>query len=236
MLSGVVPDDEARDAILAAAKRTFGQAKIDDQLVFASGAPPGFSDVAKTLVEISGRLAGGTVEMVDGSVTLAGLVYQPGALAEISDELSATLSESFAVTANTLATSQPGQPVTADQCRDLIQAVLKTGQITFDGDKADIAGTSNGLLDRVSAAVRRCSGVIVEVGAHSDSQGSASRNRDRTQARAEAIVDYLVDAGVRRENLVAVGYGESKPLADNRTEDGRAQNQRIEFTVTVPGG
>ena len=50
------------------------------------------------------------------------------------------------------------------------------------------------------------------------------------------MVDYLADAGVRRERLTAVGYGESKPIADNATPQGKAANRRIEFTVMLPGG
>ena len=57
-----------------------------------------------------------------------------------------------------------------------------------------------------------------------------------TQARAEAIVDYLVDAGVERERLKAVGYGEDKPVAENSTKVGKAANRRIEFTVAIPEG
>ena len=51
---------------------------------------------------------------------------------------------------------------------------------------------------------------------------------------SDAIVDYLVDAGIKRERLGAVGYGETKPIADNSTSQGKAANRRIEFTVTLP--
>ena len=88
----------------------------------------------------------------------------------------------------------------------------------------------------MSATVARCPDANIEVGAHSNSEGSTSRNRDRTQARAEAIVDYLVNAGVRRERLTAVGYGEDNPIADNDTDEGKAANRRIEFAVELPGG
>ncbi len=57
-----------------------------------------------------------------------------------------------------------------------------------------------------------------------------------TTARAEAIVDYLVDAGVKRERLKPVGYGEDNPVADNDTTAGKAENRRIEFSVALPEG
>jgi OOP family OmpA-OmpF porin len=111
---------------------------------------------------------------------------------------------------------------------------MKTGQIEFDGAKADITADSHGFLDRVATTIARCPETNIEVGAHTDSEGSASRNRDRTQARAEAIVDYLVDSGIRRERLTAVGYGEENPIADNGTDAGKAANRRIEFSVALP--
>ncbi len=236
VLTGNVPDPDARAAIVAAAHDAFGNAAVVDDLAFASGAPAGFADVVATLLGVASRLAGGRVDLADKTVALDGLVYQPAAVDEIADTLSTSLPDSFTVAAADVATGQTGQPLAPDQCSGFIQTVLKTGRIQFDGNKAEISSASDGLLDRMSAAVERCSGVVVEVGAHSDSQGSASRNRDRTQARAEAIVDYLVDAGVRREDLVAVGYGESKPIASNDTAEGRAANQRIEFTVSLPKG
>ncbi len=94
------------------------------------------------------------------------------------------------------------------------------------------AETSLGLLDRVAGTLLRCGDVGIEVAAHADSDGSASKNRDLTQARAEAVVDYLVDAGVRREQLTAVGYGEDNPIADNSTAEGKRANRRIEFLVS----
>jgi OOP family OmpA-OmpF porin len=117
-----------------------------------------------------------------------------------------------------------------------MQAVLKVGGIGFDGGKAELTEDSEGILDRASAVIARCPDAEVEVGAHSDSDGSAARNRALTQSRAETIVEYLVAAGVKRERLTAVGYGETKPIADNSTAAGKAANRRIEFTFTEPAG
>jgi OOP family OmpA-OmpF porin len=131
-------------------------------------------------------------------------------------------------------TRQIGQPLDPTQCRDRLQADLRTGRIEFDGAKADITETSLGLLDRVAGTLLRCGDVGIEVGAHADADGSSSKNRDLTQARAEAVVEYLVDAGVRREQLTAAGYGEDNPIADNDTEEGKRANRRIEFLVQLP--
>ena len=235
VISGNVPDDADRETILTAAHRKFGSTEVAGDLVFASGAPAAFVDASTTALQMLSRLAGGRVEITDKAVSIEGIAYRPNAVQEIADALPAGLPSGFTVATNTVAAGQDGQPVAAVECRDLLQSVLQTGRIAFDGTKADITEDSIGLLDRVAAAISRCTGVVIEVGAYSDKEGSASRNKDRTQARAEAIVDNLVGAGVRREALTAVGYGEANPVADNSTDAGRAANQRIEFTVAVPG-
>ena len=133
-------------------------------------------------------------------------------------------------------TRQVGQPLDPARCRDRLQADLKTGRIEFEGANATLAESSLGLLDRVAGTLLRCGDIGIEVAAHADSDGSESKNRDLTQARAETVVDYLVDAGVKREQLTAVGYGEDNPIADNATEEGKRANRRIEFLVHLPDG
>jgi OOP family OmpA-OmpF porin len=236
VMSGYVPDEESRDQIFEAAHRKFGSAEISGDLVYAAGAPDGFVEAVAAGLQALSRLAGGHIEVVDNAVTVQGLVYQPAALGDIADSLSATLPEGFTGDATGLETRQEDQPIAAADCRDRIQAVLQTGRIAFDGTQADISADSLGLLDRVSAVITRCPDAAIEVGAHSDSEGSTSRNRDRTQARADAIVEFLVSAGVKRERLAGVGYGEKNPIADNATAAGKAANQRVEFAVALPDG
>ncbi len=236
VLSGNIASPVERQRLLEAAHRKFGSAAVDDQLVYASGEPDGFAAAAEAVVQALSRLSGGQASVVDDAMTVAGYTYYPAAAGEITDELKSGLPDGFKLNADAIASRQGDQPVTADQCRDLMQSVLKIGGIGFDGGKAALTEDSEGILDRASAVIDRCPQAGVEVGAHSDSDGSASLNRDLTQARAETILEYLVAAGVKRERLTAVGYGETKPIADNATAAGKAANRRIEFTFTEPAG
>jgi OOP family OmpA-OmpF porin len=234
-LAGYVASDDDRRAILAAAARKFGTAPIVDKLVFASGAPAGFVPAVGVALQAVSRLAGGRAEIVDTAMKIGGGVFYPVAEEEITDTATSALPAGFTADIS-LTTRQDDQPASPERCRDLLQGVLQTGRIAFDGNKAEIAPDGFGLLDRVAATLARCPDAKIQIGAHSDSEGSSSRNRDRTQARAEAIVDYLVTAGVQRERLTPVGFGESKPVGDNATPEGKAANQRIEFTVELSDG
>ncbi len=236
VIVGEVASQAQHQQILDAVHRKFGAVALDDRLAFASGAPDGFAAAAEAVLQALSRLAGGQATIVNNKVTASGFTYYPGAMDKIAEELDSDLPDGFTVASETIASRQDDQPVAADQCRDLMQTVLKAGGIGFDGGKAGLTEDSEGILDRASAVIARCPEAGVEVGAHSNSDGSAARNRDLTQARAETIVEYLVAAGVKRERLTAVGYGETKPIADNTTAAGKAANRRIEFTFTEPAG
>ena len=235
ILGGHVPDEAGREAIFAAVHRKFGKAEVVGDLTFASGAPEGYVEAAAAALQMLSRVAGGRVEVTDAELSIEGYVFQAAAIEELGTEGGTGLPTGYVVASSSLAARQGAQSVTAERCSELLQAILPSGNIEFDGTEPDILADSFGFLDRVAATVARCPEVVVEVGAHTDSEGSASGNRDRTLARAEAIVDYLADAGIRRERLTAVGYGEDNPIADNDTDAGKAANRRIEFSVELPG-
>ncbi len=236
LLDGDIASTVEHQRLLDAVRHKFGSAPVEDRVVYASGEPEGFVAAGEAALQALSRLSGGRATVVDSAVTVSGYTYYASAVDGIVEELDADLPDGFKVASQDIASRQADQPVTANQCRDLMQAVLKIGGIGFDGGKAALTEDSEGILDRASAVIERCPEAGVEVGAHSDSDGSATRNRDLTQVRAETIVEYLVAAGVKRERLTAVGYGESKPIADNATAAGKATNRRIEFTFTEPAG
>ena len=71
----------------------------------------------------------------------------------------------------------------------------------------------------------------MELAGHTDSVGSEAYNQQLSQRRAESVRNYLLDLGVDPDQLTAVGYGESKPIRSNDTEEGRERNRRVEFNV-----
>jgi outer membrane protein OmpA-like peptidoglycan-associated protein len=102
--------------------------------------------------------------------------------------------------------------------------------VNFDFDKATLRQEDIAILDRDAAAFLKGHGdVTVEVAGHTDSRGSDAYNMNLSQQRADAVRRYLIDKGVAADRLTAKGYGESKPIADNATDEGRFKNRRVEL-------
>ena len=105
-------------------------------------------------------------------------------------------------------------------------------KVNFRTGKAAIMKDSYDLLDQVANVFIQYPRIRkVQVEGHTDDVGAAKANQRLSQARAAAVVKYLVAKGVAAERLVAVGFGEDKPIADNSTPEGRAENRRVEFNI-----
>ena len=102
--------------------------------------------------------------------------------------------------------------------------------VNFDSDKADIKPEAAAILDKVAASLRDWPEVRVEVGGHTDSTNTAAHNLDLSRRRAESVKNYLVAKGIDASRLSAKGYGEERPIVDNKTVEGRAKNRRVELT------
>ena len=115
----------------------------------------------------------------------------------------------------------------------LLDAINKDGMIAlylnFETGSATIQASSNSQLDEVAGMLKGAAQLSLEVGGHTDNVGGADANQKLSDARAAAVVKALVQRGVAASRLTAKGYGQTAPIADNRTEDGRAKNRRVEL-------
>ena len=100
---------------------------------------------------------------------------------------------------------------------------------------AELDAAAAGVMDALAKALSRCGGIKMEIAGHTDSQGSEDGNRTLSQARAEAVLLALQGRQVDVSGLIAKGYGEAEPIADNATEIGREANRRIAFTLIGDG-
>jgi outer membrane protein OmpA-like peptidoglycan-associated protein len=103
--------------------------------------------------------------------------------------------------------------------------------VNFAFNSADLTPKSKGILDQWVAKIKADKTMRVEVAGHTDSIGSDAYNQKLSERRAKAVVDYFVAQGIAANRLKAVGYGKTKPIASNATDEGRAQNRRVELQI-----
>jgi outer membrane protein OmpA-like peptidoglycan-associated protein len=118
-----------------------------------------------------------------------------------------------------------------ESCQDQFDGLLANRSIRFDSNSAIIHEDNFQLLDELAAIASQCTEEHIEVAGHADSSGGDALNRRLSRARAEAVVAALVERGLNPERLSAVGFGDTRPVADNESAAGRARNRRIEFIV-----
>jgi large repetitive protein len=123
-------------------------------------------------------------------------------------------------------------------CKEKQLVVISAGkleildQVYFDIGKATIQKRSFKLLDNVATIVNGHSELkLVRIEGHTDSDGDDAKNLKLSQDRCDSVKDYLVKKGVTPERLLPMGYGETKPIADNKTKAGKAKNRRVEFNL-----
>jgi OOP family OmpA-OmpF porin len=120
-------------------------------------------------------------------------------------------------------------------CQNRFTDEMGNKTILFTTAKAIIRAQSYPVLDVLANIARDCADVLgdrhIEIGGHTDSDGSDSYNQLLSEQRAAAVKQYLVKKGVNTALLTVKGYGESRPVADNLSVEGRAQNRRIEFKL-----
>lgn len=127
-----------------------------------------------------------------------------------------------------------GLSVDSKGCPSAFQAgtPLTLVGVNFQTGKAVLLPASQGILDQVAQSLIDNPDVNVEVGGHTDSQGAEAANLRLSQARANAVREFLIGKGVDGGRITAMGYGESKPVESNTTANGRAANRRVELNRT----
>ncbi|MEP6747729.1 MAG: OmpA family protein [Bacteroidota bacterium] len=121
--------------------------------------------------------------------------------------------------------------------KDLYLAPIEIGQVVrlnnvfFDFDKSNLRNESFVELDRVILLLKDNPAIEIEMSAHTDSKGSDDYNLKLSQSRATSVREYIVSKGVDGSRIVSQGYGETKPVASNETDDGRQLNRRVEFKI-----
>ena len=199
--------------------------------------------VRAQIAEQSGTIDTLTADVAARGETILRLQGQNDTLADEVDASTAMVQERDATVADLqarLTAAQSGTATTANvaaptdmaaQCGVRAGAILENAQINFSSGTANIRSNSVETLERLTGVALACSNdnLTVEIGGHTDSQGSDESNQSLSERRAQAVAQFMIDRGVNAETLKPVGYGEAQPIGDNDTREGRQANRRISF-------
>ncbi|QEM83669.1 OmpA family protein [Halomonas binhaiensis] len=130
--------------------------------------------------------------------------------------------------------SMQGTGIEVDRQGDNIVLNMPSS-VTFGFDSSDLTGNASTALNDVANVLTQYPETTINIAGHTDSTGDAGYNQKLSERRAQAVGSYLQGRGVAANRLAMMGYGENQPIASNDTEEGRAQNRRVEITLTPTG-
>ena len=229
-LTGNVPDRNVHAALIAAAGRKFFSEKVVDNLKESIGAPTSFAAVVVPALGALSRLSTGTLVVTDREVKLSGDALYDAAAAQIRAGFARDFPQNWQYKPE-ITVKPPSAPVDNSVCQQLFADLLAKARIRFETGKADLSPDSLGLLDRLTETALRCPTADIEIAGHTDADGDAGQNQVLSEKRAQVVADYLVRGGLPANRFTAVGYGSGQPIAGNDTDEGKAQNRRIDFVV-----
>jgi OOP family OmpA-OmpF porin len=224
VVAGTVADEAAKQGLLQRLRAVYGPERVVDQLAVGTvSAPANWSEYVGRLINGNLKLISRGQLKVDGStVSLRGDVSNEAQRQQIAGDIATSLNPTYTV--------NNGLRVAASE-QSVLDAALANRIIEFESGKAALTPSGMAILDQMSEALKKLNGIKVEVIGHTDNAGSRAGNLSLSQARAEAVKTYVAGRGIRAESIAVTGEGPDRPVADNRTPDGRARNRRIEFKV-----
>lgn len=232
-LRGRLTDETERSIVDAFAKAQFGSKSVYVATRLDPELPDGWPIRVLAGLEALAELHQGKLIVRPDTVEVTGITGSQGARGKISQILSGKLGQgqTFKVDVAYQKELDPlaAQPTPAECLAD-VQQLLRYKKIAFTPGSADIDASAIGLVSSIADVLSQCPAMELEIGGHTDAQGSEEGNRALSQARAEAVLVALQGRRVDVSKMKAVGYGESRPISENETELGREANRRIEFT------
>ncbi|MDP3527631.1 MAG: OmpA family protein [Hoeflea sp.] len=231
VLTGGLSGEAFRARLLESAGLKFGHLEIEDTQEVAAGAPEGFEAAALAALQALSRLDDGRARIAGRTVHVQGSALSAAAAQDVARLLSQGLPERFSAEPEIEVAAVPDGVLAAEACQAELDRLAGQNTVLFETGAASIRDHSYGFLDRIAFAARQCGQARLEISGHTDSDGSEADNLALSQRRAEAVLDFMIAAGVPAERMDATGYGESRPVASNDTDAGKAANRRIEFRV-----
>ena len=232
LLEGYVPDAKTRTDVLEVAKRFFEGERVEDRLAEALGAPGDFMAALRAGLQALARLEPGAQVALNGeTLTMKGAALFDFARGQITAEFARTLPGNFRGSSLLVVAPLPPPVTQSPECQLMYNDLMSRGTVRFRSGSAELSDESRAIVDRLTVVSLRCVNARLEIGGHTDSDGSAQSNAELSRRRAETVAAYMVRAGVPVERLEPVGYGQTVPVAPNDTAENKLKNRRIEFIV-----
>ena len=224
LISGTVPDEGSKAAMLARLRELYGADRVVDQIAIGSvSLPPNWSGYVQKLIGPDLKLISKGQLKIDGNnVSVRGEVANEAQRQQVASDFASSLNPTYTV--------NNGLRVSAAE-QNLLDATLARRIIEFESGKAALTPSGKAILDEMAAALQRVRDKKVEVIGHTDNVGLRESNLALSQARAEAVRQYLAEKGINPDMVSVSGQGPDRPVADNASADGRAHNRRIEFRI-----
>ncbi|WP_298937724.1 OmpA family protein [uncultured Ruegeria sp.] len=236
-LRGRLGDETLRDMVDSYARAAFGSEQVYTATRIVPDLPADWPVRVLAGLEALNQLKNGALTVTPDSVELIGLSHDEGAKARIAGQLSDKLGEAQDFTLSI--TYQP-PPAPADAlpdpelCETQIADIQAVSKIAFEPGSSTIAADSRDTVNQIADILRECGPIRMEIQGHTDSQGREEMNQQLSQSRAQSILNELRGRRIPTASYTAVGYGETQPIGDNDSEEGREENRRIEFRLIRP--
>lgn len=228
-LAGVVASQDEKEQLINAAAVQYGSINIMDQLVVGEHIKPrdNFAELLSSFA-----LNDGVLRLRNGQVTVTAIVESEAIKRSIGENLVEALGREYKLSNRIkVVLPPPPEPDPREICQAKLIEIMSDSKVYFELSKAQIKPDSYPLLDNIVLVLSECSDSSIEVAGHTDVTGTQEFNVILSQARAQAVVNYLQTKGVSAGQLTSQGYGSSRPIQDNKTREGRIANRRIEFIV-----
>lgn len=223
-LSGEVADEKAKSSLLKPATLLWGAGNVVDKLTVKADAPKFWWNTKP--IDVLSKLKGYSafdLKLNGNDLTGTATVANEADKATLESGLKTWFTNDAHVAANINVDSKAGAATAGDA------SVLLNMALEFATGSAAIPENAKAALGDV-AEVLKDDGRKIHVSGHTDNVGKPESNKALSQQRADSVKAYLVSKGVPADNLIAEGFGEEKPVADNATPEGRQRNRRIAFS------
>ncbi len=172
-----------------------------------------------------GAAAGAVIGKAAGNTALGAIIG-----ATVGGVTGAVIGRKMDKQAEEIKNSVPG--ATVERVGEGIVVEFKD-KILFGFDRSDLSATAEGNLDKLVNVLKEYPNTDIEIQGHTDSKGSDSYNQTLSEKRAGNVATYIKNRGISASRVTTKGYGKTAPVASNDTEDGRAQNRRVNFLITA---